>query len=119
MSLRHQYWPSILPGGCATPETVPGACNTAVLTGGGFTPGVKDSYQLFSLAGSYRFGDKYTLRMGIDNLLDELPPVTGANPLQQPFANPGTRLAGFAPATLLGTYDPLGRRGFVSLTMEF
>ena len=80
---------------------------------------MKDSYQLFSLAGSYRFGDKYTLRMGIDNLLDELPPVTGANPLQQPFANPGTHLAGFAPATLLGTYDPLGRRGFVSFTMEF
>ena len=66
------------------------------------------SYQLFSLSGQYRFGSKYTLRVGIDNLLDKDPPMVGGNPTQQPFALPDTHIGGFAPAVLLSTYDPLG-----------
>jgi outer membrane receptor protein involved in Fe transport len=117
LSLRHQYWPSIKPGPCATPLTTPTACSSAEATGTG--SGVTSSYQLFSLSGSYRFGEKYTLRVGIDNLLDKDPPLVGANPSQTPFPLPATHIGGFAPATLLSTYDPLGRRGFVSFSMDF
>jgi outer membrane receptor protein involved in Fe transport len=119
ISLRHQYWPSIQPGACATPLPTPTACSSAELTGGGQSPGVKESYQLFSLSGQYRFGSKYTLRVGIDNLFDKDPPMVGGNPTAQPFAIPDTHIGGFAPATLLSTYDPLGRRGFVSFQMDF
>ena len=118
VSLRHQYWPSILPGACAdSPTNTAAACDFAKTTGA--TGYVKDSYQLFSLSGSYRFGDKYTLRVGIENLLDELPPVVGTNPLATPYANPGSR-SGLGLGTGAGaTYDPLGRREYVSFTMDF
>jgi iron complex outermembrane recepter protein len=118
LSLRHQYWPSIDPGPCATPLVTPTSCSNAIATGGG--NGVSSTYQLFSLSGSYRFGDKYTLRVGIDNLLDKDPPLVNGNPLSQPYPIPATHFGtGFPPSTLAGTYDPLGRRGFVSFTMEF
>ena len=74
---------------------------------------------LFALNGSYQFGERYTLRAGIENLLDEEPPIVGVNPLQTPFANPGTH-AGIGLGTAVGsTYDPLGRRYYLSLTMDF
>jgi iron complex outermembrane recepter protein len=118
LSLRHQYWPSIQPGPCATPLVTPTSCSNAIATGGG--NGVSSTYQLFGLSGSYRFGDKYTLRVGIDNLLDKDPPMVNGNPLNQPYPIPATHFGtGFPPSTLAGTYDPLGRRGFVSFTMEF
>src|SRR5205814_7643112 len=105
-------------GPCATPLVTRTSCSNAFATGGG--NGVPSSYQLFSLAGSYRFGEKYTLRLGIDNLLDEDPPMVNGNPLNQPYPIPATHFGtGFPPSTLAGTYDPLGRRGFVSFTMEF
>jgi len=96
----------------------PTSCTNALATGGG----VQESYQQFALAGSYQFGEKYTLRAGIENLLDTEPPIVGTNPLQTPFANPGTHVGlggGLAVVTAGSTYDPLGRRGFVSLTMDF
>jgi len=117
MSLRHQFWPSIDPGPCATPLVTPTSCSNAIATGGG--SGVADSYQLFTLAGSYQFGEKFTLRAGIENLLDEEPPLVGGNPNQQPFPLPATHVGGFAPAVILSTYDPLGRRGYLSFTMDF
>jgi iron complex outermembrane recepter protein len=119
MSLRHQFWPSIDPGPCATPLATPTACELAIRQGNMGAPGVPKDYQLFSVAGSYRFGERYTVRVGIDNLLDEEPPRINGNPDQLPFALPATHAGGFLPQTLLATYDPLGRRGFVSLTMDF
>ena len=71
---------------------------------------MQESYDLFALSGSYQFGEKYTLRAGIENLFDTEPPITGVNPTQLPFANPGTH-AGQGLGTAVGsTYDPLGRR---------
>ena len=123
ISLRHQYWPSVLPDACGTTSdpagqaAVAAACAAAKMTGTG--NGVSGSYQLFALSGSYRFGDKYTLRVGVENLLDELPPVTGTNPYALPYANPGTR-SGLGLGTNAGaTYDPLGRREYISFTMDF
>jgi outer membrane receptor protein involved in Fe transport len=118
LSLRHQYWPSIEPGPCATPLVTPTSCTNANATGGG--NGVSSTYQLFSLSGSYRFGEKYTLRVGVDNLLDTDPPMVNGNPLATPYPIPATHFGtGFPPSTLAGTYDPLGRRGFVSFSMDF
>ena len=103
ISLRHQYWPSIKSGACVTaPES----------TGCQFG-GVQTSYQLFSLTGNYRLSDRYTLRVGIENLFDKKPPVSGGNPLGEPFPTLGTRSGSG------GTYDPLGRRGFITFAMDF
>jgi outer membrane receptor protein involved in Fe transport len=109
VTLRHQFWPEILSSQCSS-IAIPAAC--AISTGG-----VRENYQLFALSGSYQFRDKYTLRMGIENLLDEEPPLTGGNPNGVPYARPPTHVGGFGPG--IGTYDPLGRRGFVSMTMNF
>jgi iron complex outermembrane recepter protein len=115
VSLRHQYWPSILDGSYAKglpPSTVPNPYG-----------GVADSYQLVHLNGSYSFADKYRLTVGIENLFDRKPPLMGGNPTALPFPIAPSR------ATSVGTgglgqggnsvYEPLGRRGFVSLTMNF
>ncbi|HEY8519695.1 MAG TPA: TonB-dependent receptor [Gammaproteobacteria bacterium] len=141
IQLRHQFWPDTLPGGCAKPVAAPqpgqihDACEVALLTGGG----VRENYQLFSLSASYRFGDRYTLAVGIDNLLDEKPPRTGANPYiardgsngvdlttglpaslnNLPYPLPATYTAGGLGTGMGATYDTLGRRGFISVTMDF
>jgi len=99
VALRAQYWPSIDAAAAATnPNT------TAI--------GVTSSYALFALSGSYRFGDRYTLRVGIENLFDRIPPRSGGNPDAVPFPTMGSRAGG-------ATYDPLGRRAFVNVTMDF
>jgi outer membrane receptor protein involved in Fe transport len=103
LSLRHQYWPTIESG----------ACVTAPQTGGCWYGGVATAYNLFGLSGNIQIGDKYTLRMGIDNLLDEDPPLNQGNPDALPFATPPSHVGNGA------TYDPLGRRAFVSMTMDF
>jgi outer membrane receptor protein involved in Fe transport len=117
ISLRHQYWPSILPAACglsSTGSTV-AACNASLATGGG----IRESYQLMALSGSYQFGERYTVRVGIENLLDKEPPLTGANPTALPFPIAATH-AGLGLGSAVGaTYDPLGRRTFVSFTMDF
>ena len=85
--------------------------------------GVDDSYHLVHLSGSYSFADRYMSTFGIENLLDKEPPLMGGNPTTRPFP--------IAPshATSIGTgglgqggnsvYEPLGRRAFVGLTMNF
>ena len=117
LSLRHQYWPSIQPAACGSNSLLPTAvaCSTALRQGGG----VQTSYQLFALSGSYQFKDRYTIRVGIENLLDKVPPLVGANPDAAPFPTAATH-AGIGLGTAVGaTYDPLGRREFVSFSMDF
>jgi iron complex outermembrane recepter protein len=99
ISLRSQYWPSIKAGAAAANP------NTAAI-------GVTTSYALFALTGGYRFRDRYTIRGGIENLFDRDPPRSGGNPNAVPFPTAGNRASG-------ATYDPLGRRAFVNLTMDF
>ena len=74
---------------------------------------MQTSYNIFALSGGYRFNDRLALRVGIENLFDRIPPRTGGNPLGEPFPTWGARTGGGA------TYDPLGRRGFVTVAMEF
>jgi len=112
VTLRHQYWPSIK--------------DASFAEGTGAIPnplGNIESYQLFYLGASYAFGERYTLRVGIENLFDEEPPRTGGDPNATRFATPPTHITssgrlGFGEGGS-SVYEPLGRRGFISLTMNF
>jgi outer membrane receptor protein involved in Fe transport len=102
VSLRHQYWPELEPASCATAPAAIACVNN-----------IDPTYQLFALTGGYTFADRYRVNMGIENLLDEDPPCTGANPNATPWPTVCNHSGGGS------TYDPLGRRFFVSMTMDF
>ena len=72
---------------------------------------IRDS--LFALLGGFTFADRYTLQFGVENLLDEEPPCLGANPNATPFPLDCRRTQNGS------TYDPLGRRFFLSMNMDF
>jgi iron complex outermembrane recepter protein len=67
-----------------------------------------EAYDLFYLAASYGF-DKYSIRFGIDNLLDKDPPTVQANPGVTTASN----------VTNPGYYDILGRRYYVGFKANF
>jgi len=66
------------------------------------------AYNLFGLMSSYSF-DKFTVRFGIDNLLDKNPPIVGANP--------GVTTS--SSTTNPGMYDILGRRFYLGVKASF
>jgi outer membrane receptor protein involved in Fe transport len=102
LSVTHQYWPGLDNEGCRTnPIGQPCVYNSL------------PNYQLFSASGNIRFNDKYTLSIGLENLLDEEPPCLNANPTATPFPTQCTHTGDGS------TYDPLGRTYFVSMTMDF
>ena len=65
-------------------------------------------YDIFNLYGSYNW-DKYTVRFGVDNLLDEDPRVIGANP----------GIDSNTDSTLPALYDVVGQRYFVGFNARF
>jgi outer membrane receptor protein involved in Fe transport len=101
VSLRHQYWPELDNSACRT-DTQSNGCLRSSLP----------SYQLFAVNAGYTFADRYRVNVGIENLLDKDPPCIGGNPAGFPFATPCTRNGG-------STFDPLGRRYYMSMTMDF
>ncbi len=68
-----------------------------------------DSYQMIDAFGSFALSDKITLRGGIDNLFDFDPEIVGRTP--------GTTAA--RGTTSPAFYDPLGRRYYVAVEMNF
>ena len=64
-----------------------------------------DAFNYFDVSGSWDINDHLTLTGGIDNLLDEEPPILGDN---QEQAN-----------TYPATYDVFGRTFFVKGTVRF
>ena len=58
-----------------------------------------DAYSVFDAFASYTFNERFQLRAGIDNLLNEDPAIVGATPTD---SNSNSTLAGY--------YDTLGRR---------
>jgi iron complex outermembrane receptor protein len=68
------------------------------------------SRDYFDLSGAYTFLDNYTLRLGVNNLTDRDPPITGQDSLPPTFGNGNT---------FPQVYDALGRYGFVNLTIDF
>jgi iron complex outermembrane recepter protein len=117
LQLRHQFWPSIDSGACVTAPAST-ACRFGLAAGFG-PPAVDENYQLFALSASYSFMDRYSLRMGIENLLDEEPPLAGFDPTTLPFPTPAQHIGGGLGGGSGATYDPLGRRYFISMTMDF
>ena len=108
VSVRHQHWPSLDNSACRT-NTQSNGCLYST----------NPSYNLFALTAGYRFQDRYRVSLGIENLLDEEPPCLGYNPDANGgrFASPCTRGGGFGGSGAV--YDPLGRRFFVGMNMEF
>lgn len=101
VQVRHQYWPALDNQACrADPTAVACVYNSL------------PSYGTFAVSGNWRF-DRYNLSLGIENLLDEEPPCNNANPTATPFPTECTHVTDGA------TYDPLGRRYFISMTMDF
>lgn len=111
MSLTHQFWPKLDNEACRT-NNASVACLYNSLP----------SYDLMSAAGNIRFKENYTLSIGIENLLDTDPPCNNSDPTlvptaAQPFQFPRTCSHVTGPDT--ATYDPLGRRFFISMNFEF
>jgi outer membrane receptor protein involved in Fe transport len=102
INVRHQYWPELKNNACRT-DTASIACVYSTLP----------AYGLLSASTNYRFADKYNVSLGIENLLDEEPPCIGANPTNTPYALDCTHTTDGA------TYDPLGRRFYLQMTMDF
>jgi outer membrane receptor protein involved in Fe transport len=72
-----------------------------------------EAYSLFNANVSWAFNERMRLRGGIDNLIDEDPPIVGANPLN--INNPTNAMG----STSAGSYDTLGRRYYVGLAVTF
>ena len=64
-----------------------------------------DGFNYFDVSATYRFTDNYAVTFGIDNLLDETPPLLGDN---QEQAN-----------TYPATYDVFGSTYFLRMTADF
>jgi outer membrane receptor protein involved in Fe transport len=62
-------------------------------------------YNLFNLSAGYGFSQKFSMRLGVDNLFDRQPPIVGA----QPGVTDG------AGNTNPSVYDVLGRRYYLSI----
>jgi outer membrane receptor protein involved in Fe transport len=101
VSVLHQFWPGLDHNTCITAPLGNSCINDS-----------PPNYQLFTLSGNYRW-ENYRLSAGVENLLDKEPPCTGANPGNPVFPLACSRINDGA------TYDPLGRRFYVSMTMEF
>jgi outer membrane receptor protein involved in Fe transport len=101
-NVRHQYWPELKNNACRTnAESVACVYNSL------------PAYDIFAASANYRFADRYNVSLGIENLLDEEPPCINANPTATPFPTDCTRTGDGS------TYDPLGRRFYVQMTMDF
>jgi iron complex outermembrane receptor protein len=107
-SLRHQYWPELTHDSCRI-NAASDAC-------------LYSSYpdqQLFSATFGYTFADRYNLNFGIENLFDKDPPCVGAEPNRAPYAYTCEHAPQVAGDLYNATFDQLGRRFFVSMTMDF
>jgi outer membrane receptor protein involved in Fe transport len=83
-------------------------------TGGTSTVlGAEDSYDVFDASATWGFGERTTLRVGVDNLFDTDPVITGARTAldPNPTTGQGTTEAGF--------YNILGRQLYVGVEAQF
>ncbi|HTG78407.1 MAG TPA: hypothetical protein VL553_02265, partial [Sphingomicrobium sp.] len=77
-----------------------------------------DAQNYFDLSATWRVKDNYTLRMGVNNIFDNDPPlVTGGN-----AGRSGSNLCPAGPCngnTYPGTWDALGRYIYAGVTLDF
>jgi iron complex outermembrane recepter protein len=107
-SLRHQYWPELEDGSCRINPRAD-ACLYSTYP----------DQQLLSATFGYTFDEKYRLNVGIENLLDQEPPCVGAEPNRVPYAYTCEHASQVAGDLYNATFDQLGRRYFISMTMDF
>jgi iron complex outermembrane recepter protein len=107
-SLRHQYWPELQDNSCRI-NPLADACRYSTYP----------DQQLLSATFGYTFDDKYRLNVGIENLLDQDPPCVGAEPNRVPYAYTCEHASQVPGDLYNATFDQLGRRYFVSMTMDF
>jgi outer membrane receptor protein involved in Fe transport len=69
-----------------------------------------DSVNYLDLSAAYTFMGNITVRLGINNITDEDPPIAGTPTIAAPLGNGNTYPQ---------VYDALGRYGFLSLTADF
>ncbi|MGI8931138.1 MAG: TonB-dependent receptor domain-containing protein, partial [Sphingomicrobium sp.] len=84
-----------------------------------FNPGGRiKAHNYFDLATTFTFGDHYNFRLGVNNILDKMPPlVTSGN-----AGRAGSNLCPAGPCngnTYPGTYDALGRYLYAGVTLDF
>ena len=89
------------------------AANGGTIANGGIssTDAFVSSYSYFDLTAAMKLGDKVTLRLGVNNILDKDPPIIGASTLPGPPAGNGN--------TFPQAYDSLGRFIFGEITAQF
>ena len=110
VTLRHQFWPELDDQDCRISRTASDCIHDSY-----------PSYQLLALTGGYTFADRYRVNVGIENLADKEPPCLGANP-DDFWLGPLNQNLGGTQCTRSGNgavFDPLGRRYFISMTMDF
>jgi outer membrane receptor protein involved in Fe transport len=71
------------------------------------------AYDYFDLAATYRLWEKYTLRLGCNNLMDKAPPVIAAEATGGTATFVGQTINGFS------QYDSLGRTLFINVNAKF
>lgn len=106
VTLRHQYWPDLADQDCR-----------GSLTSEDCVYDSRPDYMLYALTGGYTFADRYRVNVGIENLFDKEPPCLGFDPDATAYEDYGGQQCQRIGSG--GTYDPLGRRYFVSMTMDF
>jgi len=84
-----------------------------------FDPGLRiKSQTYFDLAATYTFFDKVNLRAGVNNVLDNDPPLVTSGS----GSRSGSNLCPAGPCngnTYTGTWDPLGRFFYLGATIDF
>ncbi len=102
VNLAWRYLPSVRHNSLAT-----NPASTTLPTGG---------YSLFGLSGRWTVSDTWSVRGGVDNLLDRQPPRLGANYVPTAAGSGVTSAAG---ATDTSNYDIAGRRYYIGVTAKF
>jgi outer membrane receptor protein involved in Fe transport len=76
--------------------------------------GAKDTYDIFDFSASWDINDTYQTRLGIDNLFDTDPVITGAQ-----ISVAGSRPTSGMGTTMPGFYDVLGRRFYLGFKASY
>lgn len=108
VSLRHQYWPELEHDSCRTAPT----SDTCLYSS-------YPDQNLVSMTLGYTLANRYRINFGIENLFDVDPPCVGAEPNRLPYAYTCEHASQVAGDQYNATFDVLGRRYFLSMTMDF
>ncbi|MXP27565.1 TonB-dependent receptor [Porphyrobacter algicida] len=99
------------------PVSVDSSSSNSTLNGNPGNPGVHIAGQSwFDLAGSFKMGDHYTFRIGVNNIFDKDPPLISSGGSGYDSSCPTGPCNG---NTYPAVYDSLGRYIFAGVTLDF